>query len=55
MIERRGVRATSAPSTSPQSGIKSLFSVPWFVLVLAGIRRPVVRIKAIEEYNLLPL
>ena len=38
-----------------QSGIKSLFLSPRFVLALTGTRRLVVQIKAIEKDGLLPL
>jgi hypothetical protein len=37
---------------SPQSRIKSPFSGPRFVLVLAVIRQPVVQMKAIEQDDL---
>jgi len=40
---------------SPQSGIKSPFSGPRFVPALAGIRRLVVQIKAIEKGDLILL
>jgi len=40
--------------TSPQSGIKSPFSGPGFVLALAGIRRRVVQIQVIEKDDLPP-
>ena len=38
-----------------QSGVKPTFSGPGFVLALAGIRRLVVHIKAIETDDLIPL
>ena len=39
----------------PAPGIKSPFSYPYFVLALAGIRRLVVHIMAIEKDDLIPL
>ena len=42
-------------TTSPQSGFKSPFSDPSFVLALFGIRRLVAQIKAIEQADLPPL
>jgi len=41
-------------TTSPQSGIKSHFSGPRFVLAFAGIRRLAVQSKAVEKDDLLP-
>jgi len=40
---------------SPQSGISSPFEGPSFALELAGIRRRVMQIKAMEEDDFLPL
>jgi len=48
----RGATPFSA-TTSPQIRINSPFSVHGFVLALAGIRRLVVQIKAIEKVDLL--
>ena len=39
-------------SANPQSGIKSPFPGPRFVLALAEIRRPVVQIKAVDKDDL---
>jgi len=43
------------PPTSPQSGIKSPFSGLEFEVALAGTRRLVVQIKAMEKHDVAPL
>ena len=44
-----------APASDPQSRIKSSFPDPEFALALAGIRRLVVGMQAIETDDLIPL
>ena len=60
MMEKRERKTSGMPNGAhsaplPASGIKSPCSAPRFVLQLVGIRRLVVRIKATEKDDLLPL
>jgi len=49
-----GVKPSLLPPTSHQGGMKSPCPGPGFVLALAGIRRLVVQINAIEKDDLIP-